>query len=203
MKRFLLKLGIALILLVALGCAGREPKASFSLAAILDAIEDVAAENGDRILVIRDYVDDLKTENGEVRQRFQYAWNYTRGIAQLRVFEMSGALVRVDDQPGLSLVATDAEKAFAYAAVRADPRWQGMYRDDSTFYGGFIFRPKQHPICGPGARCIHVFASDTGGAHTTLHVIYDLMSGYMEVAAAHIDPSGKTILKSKSEVSAP
>lgn len=203
MKPGLFKFGIVLVALISAGCAGRAPKPSASVAAILDSVEDVAAENGDRILVIRDYVDDLKTENGDVRQRFQYAWNYTRGVAQLRVFDMSGALVRVDDQPGLSLVATDAEKAFAYSAVRADPRWQGMYRDDSTFYGGFIFRPKQHPICGPGARCIHVFASDTGGAHTTLHVIYDLMSGYMEAAAPHIDPSGKTVLKSKPEASAP
>jgi hypothetical protein len=203
MKRNLPMFVIALATLVLAACAGNSPKPSAPTIAILDSIEDVAAENGDRILVIRDYVDDLKTEQGDVRQRFQYAWNYTRGVAQLRVFEMSGALVRVDDQPGLSLVATDAEKAFAFSAVRADPRWQGMYRDDSTFYGGFIFRPKQHPVCGPGARCIHVFASDTGGAHTTLHLIFDLMSGYMEAAAPHVDPSGKTILKSQPEASSP
>jgi hypothetical protein len=199
MKPGLLKIAVVLVALISAGCAGRAPKPSASVAAILDSIEDVAAENGDRILVIRDYVDDLKTESGDVRQRFQYAWNYTRGVAQLRVFDMSGVLLNIEDQPALTLNATDAEKAYAFTAVRADPRWHGMYRTDSTFYGGFSFRPVQHPVCGPGARCIHVFASDTGGANTTLHVIYDLMSGYMEAAAPHIDPSGKTILKSSVE----
>ena len=74
-----------------------------------------------------------------------------------------------------------------------------MYRPDSTFYGGFIFRPGDHPVCGATARCIHVFASDTGGRNTTLHVIYDLMTGYSEPAAPHVDTSHKTVLNPSLE----
>lgn len=182
------------------GCA-QQPARTEVRPAVLDVIGDIADAEGNRILVIRDYVDELKIDGKDVRQRFQYVWNYTRGIAQMRVLDVDGALLRTEDQPRLTLNATDAEKEFAFHRVRADPRWQGMYRADSIFYGGFSFRPPGHGVCDEHARCIHVFASDSGGRNTTLHVIYDLMTGYAELAPSHSDNSGKTRINPPTESS--
>jgi hypothetical protein len=182
------RLGIlVLVVLVLAGCA-QTPTKTPSLPKVLEAIDDIAAENGDRIVVVRDYVDEVKIDGKDVRQRYQYAWNYTRAIAQLRIFSLDGALLSVEDQPLLTLNASESEQAYAFSVVKADPRWKSLHNPDSTFYGGFSFRPPQHPVCSPHARCIHVFASDSGGYNTTLHVIFDLASGYSEVFAALSNP---------------
>jgi hypothetical protein len=154
---------------------------------VLAVIDDIADAEGNRVLIIRDYVDELKIDGRDVRQRFQYVWNYTRGIAQMRVLDVDGGLLRTLDQPRLTLNVTEAEREYAFDRVRADPRWTAMHRVDSMFYGGFSFRPPQHAVCSERARCIHVFASDSGGRNTTLHVIYDLMSDYSELAAERAD----------------
>ncbi len=181
MKALSIRCSVGLMVMAAFAGCAHSPSKSAATPAILESINDIAAENGDRIVVIREYVDEIKLGDGkEVRQRYQYAWNYTRGIAQQRVFALTGALISVDDQPLLTLNATDAEQAYAFSAVRADPRWKKMHIPDSMFYGGFSFRPPNHPVCDQHARCIHVFASDSGGYNTTLHVIYDLVSGYSE-----------------------
>ncbi len=182
------------------GCAQQSVRPA-SLPGVLEVIDDIADAEGNRVLIVRDYVDELKIDGQDVRQRFQYIWNYSRGIAQMRVFSLDGALLRTEDQPRLTLNATEAEKKFAFERVRADPRWQGMYRADSIFYGGFSFRPPEHDVCGERARCMHVFASDSGGRNTTLHVIYDLMTGYAELAPPHSDATGKTLIHPPTESS--
>ncbi len=163
------------------GCAQHSVRPA-SQPGVLEVIDDIADTEGNRVLIVRDYVDELKIDGESVRQRFQYIWNYTRGIAQLRVYAMDGSLLRSEDQPRLTLNVTEPEREYAFNRVRADSRWNGMYRADSMFYGGFSFRPPGHAVCSERARCIHVFASDSGGRNTTLHVIYDLMSDYSELA---------------------
>ena len=188
----LARCGIGVIVVAVLAGCAQNPSKSTSAPAVLQAIDDIAAENGDRIIVTRDYVDEVKIDGKDVRQRYQYAWNYTRGIAQQRIFSLTGTLLRVDDQPRLTLNATESEQAYAFSVVRADPRWALMHGPDSRFYGGFNFRPPHHPVCDQRARCIHVFASDSDGTNTTLHVIFDLTSGHSEAFAERIDTRRNT-----------
>ena len=171
----------AMVLLCCFGCVPKDTRES-TLPRVVAHIDTVLDENGEVILIARDYVDVLKLDGRDVRRRFQYAWNYTRGVAQLRVFSSEGQRLSTEDKPALSLVATDAENAYANSVIRSDPRWTSLYRDDSTFYGGFIYRPREHAVCGAGSRCIHVFASDTNGLNTTMHLIFDLMTDHIEVA---------------------
>jgi len=184
---------IATILALALagGCAHVDTRHA-QAPAVLAHVDDIAAENGDRILVLRDYVDELKIDGRDVRRRYQYAWNYSRAVTQERVYALDGSLLQLTDKPTLTLVANDAEQAYAFSVIRADPRWAGMHEPDSLFYGGFAFRQDGHPVCGLTSRCIHVFVSDATGTETSLHVIFDLMSGYTEAPDPEVYARKKT-----------
>ena len=162
-----------------------------ALPAVLEFIDDIAAENGDRIVISRDYVDELKIDGRNVTQRFQYVWNYSRAVAQERVLTLDGTLVQINDKPSLGLRATEQEQEYAFSVIRADSRWSDEHNADSLFYGGFVFRQADHPVCGMKSRCIHVFVANADGSVTMLHVIFDLMTGYAESPDPEIYPSNK------------
>jgi hypothetical protein len=158
-------------------CAATSTKESSAALGVLDHVDDVAAENGDRILVTRDYLDELKIDDQLVQRRYQYAWNYTQGVAQERTYDVQGQMLSLTDKPALSMSATEQERNYAFSLVRADPRWTAHLSPESTLYGGFIFREPAHAQCSAHSRCIHVFASSDGGQVTSLHVIVNLMTG--------------------------
>jgi hypothetical protein len=158
-------------------CAATGSKESSVTLGVLDHVDDIAAENGDRILVTRDYVDELKIDDQLVQRRYQYAWNYTQGIAQERTYDVQGHMLSLTDKPALSMSATEQERNYAFSLVRADPRWAEHLSPESTLYGGFIFRVPGHAQCAAQSRCIHVFASSDGGQVTSMHVIVNLMTG--------------------------
>ncbi len=158
-------------------CAATGRMDSAPTLAVLDHVDDIAAENGDRILIARDYLDEIKLDGGTVQRRYQYAWNYSRSIAQERVFDIEGKQISLNDMPALSLSATKQEQNYAFSLVRADKRWASYLPPGSTLYGGFIYREPENPQCSTHSRCIHVFASNDSGQSTTLHVIVNLISG--------------------------
>ncbi len=158
-------------------CAATGTKESKVAQGVLDHVDDIAAENGDRILVTRDYLDELKIDDQLVQRRYQYAWNYTQGIAQERTYDVQGQMLSLTDKPALSMSATEQEQSYAFSLVRADPRWAAHLSPESTLYGGFIFREPGHAQCAAQSRCIHVFASSDGGQVTSMHVIVNLMTG--------------------------
>lgn len=178
-KQELLGIRLLIIMLLALlsACATNGGKAVAVRPDVLDYVNDIAAENGDRILVTRDYMDELKIDHQNVRRRYQYAWNYSKGVAQERTFDEGGQQLSLTDKPALSLSATPEEQSYAFSQVRSDRRWASHLVAESEFYGGFIFREPESKNCSENSRCIHIFASSDGGQVTSLHLIFNLMTG--------------------------
>jgi hypothetical protein len=137
------------------------------------------------IVVVRDYVDSIKTSSGDVYRKVQYAWDYTRNVAIIRQYQLDGTLISIDDEPALTLETTDAELAYAFSLVRNDPQLGSIARQKGTrLYGGFSLRvaslaPSSDRAadnhCRAKTRCIHVMMSGGKDGELALgHAIVDL-----------------------------
>lgn len=174
------------------GCAGVAPRAESPTLAHVAHERDA---NGDAIVVVRDYIELMKVDGHDERHRVQYAWNYTRAIAQRRLFAVDGTLQSVEDRPGLTLKATDDEIAYATGLVRNDPRLKDAAGGATEFYGGFSVRDAGSE-CDVGSRCIRVLATRDQGRHNMFHAIVDLMRG--RIVDASVDP-GMRAIEDRSE----
>ena len=140
-------------------------------------------------VIVRDYVDSVKTDHGEEYQKIQYGWDYERGVAVERISTLEGALISEKPWPALTLKATDAEMDYAYSLVRADPRLkQTAIRKDARFYGGFSYADREHlddpnRPCKEKSRCVHVMVSGgPNGEENIAHAIVDLALGQVVIA---------------------
>ena len=151
--------------------------------------ESVVSARPSGFVSVREYVDSVKTDHGDQYQNVQYGWDYDRGVAMERITTLEGELVSENEQPALTLRATEAEMDYAYALVRADPRLkQTAIRKDARFYGGFSFADREHlddPTrpCQEKSRCVHVMVSGgPNGEENIAHAIVDLALGQVVIA---------------------
>lgn len=172
-----LGIGVAFALCAALGLSACASLPDAPAAAAAPVVPTVASASGHRIHVVRESNELHKSDRGDQRVRVQYAWDYSRGIAVRRVFAESASVPVEDDLPAVTLNATEAEREFAFALVRADRRLAPRITATTTLFGGFSFREPGHPQCDVRSRCIHVVGSADSGERHVLHAIVDLMSG--------------------------
>jgi hypothetical protein len=144
--------------------------------AILADIPHEADAAGDRVVVVRDYVELQKIDDRDQRRRVQYVWNYDRGITQRRVWDEAGTRYEVTDFTGMTLNATPEELAWMWKTLRADPRWSSVLVDGLDYYGGFSVREPTGP-CQARSRCVHAIVMRDDGRERVLHGIFDLASG--------------------------
>lgn len=145
----------------------------------------------ERVHLLRSYVDDVKTPEGESRRRFDIVWNYTRGITQQFAYDMDGVLIDVTDLSGMMLTATAAEKAWARRILAADPRTAAVSDPAVTMSGGFIHFADSGNVCRAGSRCLRMFGVRDQGRHVVFHVYVDLALG--RVVATDVDPEFRGI----------
>ncbi len=137
------------------------------------------------IVVVRDYVDSIKTDHGDEYRQVQYAWDYGRNVAIVRQYQLDGTLAGIEVEPALTLETTDAELAYAFALVRDDARLGPIANQKGTrLYGGFSLRVgNSAPVsarvadnhCRAKTRCIHVMMSGGKDGELALgHAIVDL-----------------------------
>lgn len=135
-------------------------------------------------VLLREYVDSVKTPSGDQYQKVQYGWDYDQGSAVQKFFSLDGALIREEVQPGITLATSPAELEYAFALVRAEPSLQSVIeRSDVRIYGGFSYREPDAKsgaaalACGAKSRCIHVILSGGVDGEVALgHAIVDLAS---------------------------
>ena len=135
-------------------------------------------------VLIREYVDAIKSETGDQYQKVQYGWDYDRGVAVKRTYQLDGKPIAVEEHPELTLATSTAELEYAFSLVRKHPVLQAASkRSDATLHGGFAFRfgdgnsPAER-FCREKSRCIHVIISAGLAGEVFLgHAIVDLASG--------------------------
>jgi hypothetical protein len=147
--------------------------------------------DGERVHPLRSYVDDVKTADGERRLRFDYVWNYSRGLTQQFSYETDGRLVDITDFPEIKPSASEAEREWARRILAADARTAVVSDPAVRLYGGFIHFVHDDPVCGQGSRCVRMFGAREDGRHVVFHVYVDLMKG--QVVATDVDPEFRGI----------
>lgn len=163
--------------LTLVACAGsRAERDERAALAVLEHVAHERTPGGEAIVVVRDYVEPTKVEGRDERHRVQYVWNYSRGIAQRRIWDVAGLAFQEEDLPGLTLNATADELAFALASVRADPKYADVIKPDTILHGGFSVR-ETGSRCDGAARCIHVFGVESDGETRVLHAVFSLGTG--------------------------
>ncbi len=138
-------------------------------------------------VLVREYVDSVKTPHGDEYQRVQYGWDYDQKVAIQRISKLDGSLISVDAQPNLTLATTPDELAFAFKLVREHAALKALAaRADAQIYGGFILTSAPHAgnlsaanrLCTKGSRCVHVIISGgSEGQEPLAHAIVDLARG--------------------------
>jgi hypothetical protein len=145
--------------------------------------KDIAAPTG--FVLVREYIDSVKTAAGDSYQKIQYGWDYQRGVAVQRFISMDGTFLSESLEPGLTLETTPAELEYAFALVRKDAVLASIVaRKDARFYGGFSLRVPAtqaengvpaDSACRAKSRCIHVVVSAGHDGEVSLaHAIVDL-----------------------------
>jgi hypothetical protein len=91
-------------------------------------------------VLVREYVDSVKTAAGDEYLHVQYGWNYDQGVAFQRISKLDGTLISQNARPSLTLATTPDELAYAIQLVREHPTLKAVAaRADALIYGGFIF----------------------------------------------------------------
>jgi hypothetical protein len=155
-------------------------------------------------VLVREYIDSVKTDAGDVYQKVQYGWDYDQGVAVERIYSLQQHFDRSSDKankliseqakPGLTLKTTEAELQYAYALIRSHRDLKIIcMRQDARFYGGFSLRNDDFSNwCGVKSRCIHVIVSGGPNGEAALaHAIVDLALG--QVIDAHYQGSAEHV----------
>lgn len=156
-------------------------------------------------VLVREYVDSIKTDHGDEYRRVQYGWDYDQGAAVQRISSMDDKLISALIEPNLTLATTAKELEYAFALVRQHPELSKIAnRKDANIYGGFALKTDPNEVssspanvaCGAKSRCIHVIISGgLDGEASLAHAIVNLASGH--VVDAHYRGSKSFVSKAK------
>ena len=161
------------------GCAQQNSKGASAT-----AVASIARPSG--YVMVREYVDSVKTDHGDEYQKVQYGWDYDQGLAIQRISSMDGKLIRAQVEPDLTLETTPNELEYAFELVRNHPALSDIAKlPDARIYGGFSLKtdPRDgatpaNSACGAKSRCIHVIISGgVAGEKPLAHAIVNLASG--------------------------
>ncbi len=116
-----------------------------------------AESSAPRQRVLRSWQENVKQDGREVARRVEVVFDYRRGVALERVYGADQELLF--ERPTAAPAPSDEEIAEAEAMVRADAELDGLARAKALFLsGGFVLWEEAGRPCGPGSRCLQIFA---------------------------------------------
>ena len=138
---------------------------------------DAPAQGRMRGIVVNRSYEDFFVRNGEeTRRRIELAWDYGRGTAIRRTYDMQGTLLLSEDLPGAEMRLTQAEDERVKALVRGYPVLGELAAQPGVIIwaGGFVMRKPGDRYCDAGTRCIYAILAEDGGFTPIRRAIVDL-----------------------------
>ncbi|RYD15071.1 MAG: hypothetical protein EOP90_10900 [Lysobacteraceae bacterium] len=128
------------------------------------------------IVINRRYGDFFMIDGKEVHREIELAWDYERGTAIRRTYDLSGALLTTEDLPGAEMRLTPLEDERVKDLVRGYPTLEGVASEPGVviWAGGFVMRIPGDRYCDKGTRCIYATLSTDGGFTPIVRAIVDL-----------------------------
>ena len=176
MSAFINNVRIGLTIAVLSGCAHQNS---------IKTTTAVARPSG--FVLVREYVDSVKTDHGDEYRKVQYGWDYDQGVAVQRISNMDDKLISTRAEPNLTLETTPNELEYAYSLIRQHPDLRKIAsQKDALLHGGFSLTTDPNEVnsgpansqCGLKSRCIHIIISGgLDGEKSLAHAIVNLASG--------------------------
>lgn len=129
------------------------------------------------IVINRSYEDFFVHEGVETRRRIELAWDYDRGTAIRRTYDLDGKLLANEDVAGAEMRLTPDEDERVKALVRGYPGGLGKLAERAgvvIWAGGFVMRKPGDRYCDRGTRCIYAILAEDGGFTPLQRAIVDL-----------------------------
>jgi hypothetical protein len=159
-------------------CATTAPHGPRPAAAAPELVPSDVVESGrmQGIVINRRYRDFFNIDGKEVHRDIELAWDYGRGTAIRRTYDLSGALLQTEDLPGAEMRLTPVEDERVKALVRGYPTLNTVANDPGVviWAGGFVMRIPGDRYCDRGTRCIYATLSRDGGFTPIVRAIVDL-----------------------------
>jgi hypothetical protein len=147
-------------------------------AAAPELVPSDVAESGRMkgIVINRRYGDFFMIDGKKVRREIELAWDYGRGTAIRRTYDLSGALLQTEDLPGAEMRLTPVEDERLKDLVRGYPTLKDIAGEPGVviWAGGFVMRIPGDRYCDAGTRCIYATLSRDGGFTPIVRAIVDL-----------------------------
>lgn len=194
-------IAVVLLGLALAGCASvtRAP-APASVELVASDVPEAGRMKG--IVINRRYGDFFVIDRQEVRREIELAWDYDRGTAIRRTYDLSGALLGTEDLPGAEMRLTEIEDARVKALVSGYPTLKDIVKQPGVviWAGGFVWRKPGDQWCDQGTRCIHAILSTDNGFTAVAHAIVDLQRDrvvYPEYDMEHYKTAGNSATGTK------
>lgn len=159
-------------------CATTSPSGPRPAAAAPELVPSDVAESGRMkgIVINRRYGDFFMIDGKEVHREIELAWDYARGTAIRRTYDLSGELLKTEDLPGAEMRLTPVEDERLKDLVRGYPTLKGVANEPGVviWAGGFVMRIPGDRYCDTGTRCIYATLSRDGGFTPIVRAIVDL-----------------------------
>lgn len=128
------------------------------------------------IVVNRSYEDFFVHGGVETRRRIELAWDYDRGTAIRRTYDLDDKLLSTEDVAGAEMRLTPAEDERVKALVRGYPGLGDVATREGVIIwaGGFVMRKPGDRYCDRGTRCIYAILAEDGGFTPIRRAIVDL-----------------------------
>lgn len=159
-------------------CATMSPPGPRPAAAAPELVPSDVAESGRMkgIVINRRYGDFFMIDGKEVHREIELAWDYDRGTAIRRTYDLSGKLLQTEDLPGAEMRLTPVEDERLKDLVRGYPTLKSVASEPGVviWAGGFVMRIPGDRYCDTGTRCIYATLSKDGGFTPIVRAIVDL-----------------------------
>jgi hypothetical protein len=169
---------LVFVLLGALAGCATSPRTSGPAAAAPELVaSDVDASGRMKGIVInRRYGDFFRIDGKDVNREIELAWDYDRGTAIRRTYDLSGKLLATEDLPGGEMRLTPIEDDRVKALVAGYPSLKPIADEPGVviWAGGFVMRIPGDRYCDKGTRCIYATLSKDGGFTPIVRAIVDL-----------------------------
>ncbi|MEM8962842.1 MAG: hypothetical protein AAGD38_15260 [Acidobacteriota bacterium] len=138
-----------------------------------------AAESLTDVEVLRSWEHTVKIDNEDVFRRVEIIFDYARGEAFERTYDVKGAMISEKRAPTPS--PSEAELERAIEIIRNDIELNSLVQSlELRLEGGFTLREDADQPCGPGTRCLQIFASEPEGELPRFRAVVDLVNGQIK-----------------------
>jgi hypothetical protein len=173
------------------------PRLTLALIALVIAIGSAApaalAQNAANVTVVRDYIDEVKLDDGTTAQwRVVIVYDPASGETIRTVTDETGRTIERTASIGTLLRPSEEEVARGEAMVRADPEVAALIASaqNPVVQGGFILVREDGP-CAPGSRCLQYDVAEVLEAERRVerlrYVVVDLRTD--RVVSNDFDPA--------------